>query len=99
MRALGFPLENLKLFNEIDTDGSQAIEFDEFLKYITMPISQNDDKKDLDQIFKLFDPDQLGFINLKNLKKIALELGENMDDHQLQDMIERADTDGDNLVT
>jgi centrin-1 len=48
MRALGFPLENLKLFNEIDTDGSQAIEFDEFLKYITMPISQNDDKKDLD---------------------------------------------------
>jgi centrin-1 len=40
-----------------------------------------------------------GFISIRNLRKIAKDLGELHDDNELQDMIERADFDLDGLVS
>ena len=36
---------------------------------------------------------------LKNLRRICKELGETMTDEELQELIERADSDGDGQVT
>lgn len=41
----------------------------------------------------------LGYISIKNLRRVAKELGETIDDSELQEMIERADTDNDGLVS
>ena len=38
-----------------------------------------------------------GKISFKNLKRVAKELGENMTDEELQEMIDEADRDGDFL--
>ena len=38
-----------------------------------------------------------GLISIKNLRRVAKELLETMDDNQV--MVERADSDGDGLVT
>ena len=40
-----------------------------------------------------------GFIALKELRKVAKDLGELTDDGYLQEMIERADADGDGVVS
>jgi Ca2+-binding EF-hand superfamily protein len=47
----------------------------------------------------MFDTNKTGFIGLKELRKISKELGELTDDYFLQEMIERADNDLDNLVS
>jgi Ca2+-binding EF-hand superfamily protein len=50
-------------------------------------------------VFTLFDDEKSGHVSLKNLRRVAKELGETMDDSELQEMIERSDTDGDGLVS
>ena len=47
----------------------------------------------------MFDDDESGFITLKNLRRVAKEIGENMTDEELQEMIEEADRDGDGQVS
>merc|ERR1719183_1874092 len=45
--------------------------------------------------FRLFDDDETSKISFRNLKRVAKELGENMTDDEIQEMIEEADRDGD----
>ena len=45
------------------------------------------------------DDDETGFITLHNLKRVASELGERIDDAELLEMIERADLDQDGQIS
>lgn len=50
-------------------------------------------------MFNLFDDEKTGFVSVKNLRKITKELGEQIDEHELQEMIDKADLDNDGLVS
>ena len=41
----------------------------------------------------------VGKISFRNLKRVAKELGENMTDEELQEMIDEADRDGDGEIS
>lgn len=96
------------MISDLDADGSGQIDFKEFLDLMTARISDKDSHADIEvlnilyllqKVFKLFDDERAGTISLKNLRKVAKELGETMDDSELQEMIDRADSDGDGYVT
>lgn len=46
----------------------------------------------------LFDDEKSGFISIATLKKVVKELGENIDEAELNEMIQKADLDRDGLV-
>jgi len=61
--------------------------------------SDKDTREDILKVFNLFDDDGSGRISLRNLKRVAKELGETMTDAELMEMIERADTDQDGEIS
>merc|ERR1712038_2065192 len=87
MRALGFEPkkeEIKKMIADIDKDGSGTIDFNEFLEMMTTKMSEKDSREEILKAFRLFDDDETGFITLKNLRRVAKEIGENMTDEELQ---------------
>ena len=101
MRALGFEpkREEIKqLIAQVSKDGSGVIDYPEFLDMMSAKMQERDPKEEMMKAFRLFDDDETGKISFKNLKRVAKELGENMTDDEIAEMIEEADRDGDGEI-
>ena len=48
----------------------------------------------INKIFDLFDDDHTGQINSSNIKRVAKELGETMNIQELEEMLQRAASNG-----
>ena len=102
MRALGFEPkkdEIKKMISDIDIDNSGTIDFNEFLEMMTAKMSEKDSREEILKAFRLFDYDETNKISFENLKRVADELGENMTDDELHEMIQEADRDGDHEIS
>merc|ERR1719160_1410590 len=86
------------MIGEVDDDGSGEIGFPEFLKMMTNKILNKDPKDDMLKAFRLLDDDQTGAVTLKNLKRVAKETNQVLDDNELQEMLNDADKDGDGVL-
>ena len=87
MKALGVQVkkdELKKMITDVDADGSGSVEFPEFLQMMTAKMGTGDTKEDVMKVFAMFDEVGTGKIDIKALKKIAKELGENLTDDELQ---------------
>lgn len=109
MRALGFEPRRDELrelltaaaqtaSEVVDGDEIAVITYPQFLQLMSKKMCERDTREEMLKAFRLFDDDETGKISFKNLKRVAMELGENMTDAELQEMIDEADRDGDGEV-
>ena len=102
MTSLGFESKNGSIFQmlaDLDADGSGAIDFGEWLALMTKRVNDKESRANINKIFALFDDERTGFISSKNLRRVAGELGETVANEELEELIRRADNDGDGLVS
>ena len=107
-------IEEIKeAFNLFDTDGKGSIDVRELkagfralgfqvkkaeIRQMFIDMLNRDAREEIMKVFALFDDDNTGGISYKNLKRVATELGENLTDEELQEMIDEADRDGDGVI-
>ena len=100
-RALGFQVKKAEirqLLADVDKEGGENVGFDEFVEMCGPKMASRDTRDEIMKGFGLFDDDGTGAISFRNLKRVANELGENLTDEELQEMIDEADRDGDGLI-
>lgn len=106
MRALGFDMPKeavLRIINEHSKNGSTngrgLIGYEDFVRVMTRHILERDPLDEIRHAFALFDDDGTGKISLRNLRRVAKELGENLDEEELQAMIDEFDLDQDGEIS
>ena len=101
MRALGFDLgreEIRQMITAVAGSNVPAIDFNQFMEMMGQKILERDPLQEIKKAFELFDKDHNGSISLKDLKAATIELGENLTDDELREMIREADRDLDGEV-
>merc|ERR1740138_943616 len=83
-----------RMIAESDRDGSGTISFQTFQNVMSNKMHAREPKEEAIKAFRLFDDDETGTISLKNLRRVAKELGENMTDDELQEVIDFCDKGG-----
>jgi Ca2+-binding EF-hand superfamily protein len=99
MESLGNKHKNKMVTQMIENMKEGEITFDDFLDMMTARISDTDSKDDIRKVFRLFVDDDKDYITIKNLERVARELGETMSQQELEEMIQRADTDNDQRIS
>uniref|UniRef100_A0A0G4H3J0 EF-hand domain-containing protein n=1 Tax=Chromera velia CCMP2878 TaxID=1169474 RepID=A0A0G4H3J0_9ALVE len=93
------PAQLTEIVQSVAGPDGHTISFDEFFELMTRRISPDDKLDEIMKIFMLFDRDRTGTISVKNLKEVATQLGEDVDDSQLEEMMDLLDSDGDREIS
>ena len=87
------------MISDLDADGNGTIDLGEWITLMTKRVNDKDNRANIQKIFNLYDDERTGYISLANLRRVAQELGENITEEELNELIARADTDRDGLVS
>merc|ERR1712125_68587 len=102
MRSLGYDTEQgeaAEHIKSLDKDGSGALEFNEFYDLLTARFSENTTKEELERVFKLFDTDGTGQISVANMRAVADQVGDQVSDDELGDIVLKNDMNNDGSLT
>ena len=102
MRAMGFDVSKadiIQIMEAKDPENTGTLNFNAFSEVVGEKMAQRDPLEEIRKAFSLFDDDHTGKISIKNLRRVARELGEGMTDEELQAMIDEFDTDHDGQIS
>jgi len=101
LRAMGFePRKNeiKKIAEKVDKNNTGRLCFTDFMEVVYFKLAEKDTRDEIYKAFTLFDKERTGFITFENLRQVALELGEGLNDEEIKEMIDEADMDKDGAV-
>ena len=102
MRKLGqnpTEAELIEMISSVDDNGDNEIDFEEFLLLMKSRIGERDPEKELRDAFAVFDTDQSGSIDRKELKRLMKKLGQALTEAELDAMMDEVDTNGDGEIS
>jgi len=99
---MGFPMTDDHCENLIeigDTDGDGVLDLKEFVNFVLYGVLQVDETEDdIIECFRVFDPNDTGFIASQELRRIMTQLGDELSDTEINKVIEQSDIDGDGSI-
>ncbi|XP_075246684.1 calmodulin-like [Convolutriloba macropyga] len=98
LATLGEPAteeELATIIAEVDKDGNGEIDFPEFLQMMAGKLKERKLEDDLQEAFRIFDQNGDGLVSPAELKFVMVNLGEEIDDEDLDVLVAQVDKDGD----
>ncbi|CAF0983982.1 unnamed protein product [Rotaria magnacalcarata] len=86
------------LMNEMDTDRSGQIEFEEFSRVMAATYFKKYSEDELRAAFRQFDEDGSGYIQSSELEHIMRKMGRHFTNEQIDAMAKALDTSGDGKI-
>lgn len=90
------------IIDEFDEDESGEIEFSEFLKLASRFVEPEEDydtlRKELREVFMLYDKEARGYLPLDEFKKILREIDPELPEDELDEIIDEIDADGSGTI-
>jgi calmodulin len=90
MRTLGqnpTDAEIEQMIKEVDIDNNGEIDFGEFCGLMVKKLKESEPEEELVEVFKIFDKDGDGKIDIHDLDLVFKELGEKVKEEDLREMI------------
>ncbi|KAL5008514.1 hypothetical protein ScPMuIL_014095, partial [Solemya velum] len=97
MRILGQKPTDAELrvmINEIDANGNGEIDLAEFLSIMTRKLNDTDSEEEMRAAFRVFDKDGDGYISKADLALVMTNLGQQLSDEEMAELIREADISG-----
>jgi calmodulin len=87
-----------EIINELDTDGNDKIDFEEFVILMIKRRKELNSEDELRSAFRMFDKDNDKKISNSELKYIITTIGEKLTEEEIDEIIKEVDTDGDGFI-
>jgi len=87
-----------KIEHTIDAEGTGYIQFDEFANIVRKKVQDDEDERELKEMFRILDKEKRGEVNTNELRWILKNLGDDLTEADIDDMIADVDTDGSGWV-
>jgi centrin-1 len=105
MQSLGYDLNNPTIYQLVDELDNEevvklgGISFSTLVDAVNRRLGDKDNREGLRKLFELFSDDpNADVVSLQSLKTIAKEIGEQMSNDDLREMMERASSNGSELT-
>eukprot|EP01006_Ploeotia_vitrea_P060984 TRINITY_DN76989_c0_g1_i1.p1 TRINITY_DN76989_c0_g1~~TRINITY_DN76989_c0_g1_i1.p1 ORF type:complete len:158 (+),score=28.45 TRINITY_DN76989_c0_g1_i1:280-753(+) len=85
--------ELLDMMNEVDTDGSGTLDFQEFLIFVTRKMSDYVSEEELKAAFQVFDKDGNGYISAIEMRIMMCTMGDKLSDEEMNELLAEAESD------
>lgn len=86
------------MINDMDENGDGEIDFKEFVTLMERRLSLRSQQNEFEEAFSVFDRKGDGRISFGELKEVLTDLGEEVTDDDVRDMIAEADTTGSGYI-
>jgi Ca2+-binding EF-hand superfamily protein len=88
-----------QLMQQMDTDNSGEIDFEEFKNVMGASFFKKHSKQDLQAAFKKFDADNSGYITSDELNHILSRMGRHLSKNEIEAMVKSIDSSGDGKIS
>eukprot|EP00090_Calanus_glacialis_P039722 TRINITY_DN69168_c0_g1_i1.p1 TRINITY_DN69168_c0_g1~~TRINITY_DN69168_c0_g1_i1.p1 ORF type:complete len:177 (-),score=69.08 TRINITY_DN69168_c0_g1_i1:87-539(-) len=100
MRSLGQNPTEAELqdaINEVDVDGSGAVEWEEFCVLMYKKMREKDPENEIKEAFRVFDAEGTGFIEAEEMRLILSQLPVSLADEEMDEILRAGDANGDGV--
>ena len=87
-----------EIIEENELEGNEQINFENFISIVNKRERDFDNEESIIKAFKVFDKEGNGLININELKSIFLNVGNNLSEAEINELLMEADSDMDGFI-